>query len=129
MKLVVYKNKNLISIEFTRFVIKHIKLKILTSINYNKLTYINEYLSKEIDYFNMKALVNELVNNIVFDNFMDRYEIHFSNTKKIGKLSIEDIAKIISAGNGRIGYTVGSALDIFGGPLPYAEIVKLNSNS
>ena len=43
--------------------------------------------------------------------------------------AFEDIAKIISAGKGKIGYTVGSALDIFGGKLPYAEIVKLNSNS
>ena len=43
--------------------------------------------------------------------------------------AFEDIAKIISAGKEKIGYTVGSALDIFGGKLPYAEIVKLNSNS
>jgi phosphoribosylformimino-5-aminoimidazole carboxamide ribotide isomerase len=43
--------------------------------------------------------------------------------------TFEDITKIISAGKGKIGYTVGSALDIFGGKLPYAEIVKLNSNS
>ena len=43
--------------------------------------------------------------------------------------TFEDITKIISAGKGKIGYTVGSALDIFGGKLPYTEIVKLNSNS
>ena len=43
--------------------------------------------------------------------------------------TFEDIEKIISAGKGQIGYTVGSALDIFGGPLPYAEIVKFNSIS
>ena len=38
--------------------------------------------------------------------------------------SFEDIQKIISAGLGKIGYTVGSALDIFGGKLPYAQIVS-----
>lgn len=38
--------------------------------------------------------------------------------------SFEDIQKIISAGQGKIGYTVGSALDIFGGKLPYAKIVS-----
>lgn len=38
--------------------------------------------------------------------------------------SLSDIETIIAAGNGKIGYTVGSALDIFGGKLPYADIAR-----
>ena len=36
--------------------------------------------------------------------------------------SFGDIETILGAGHSKIGYTVGSALDIFGGPLPYARI-------
>lgn len=38
--------------------------------------------------------------------------------------TFEDIDRITLAGKGKIGYTVGSALDIFGGPLPYARIAE-----
>ena len=34
-----------------------------------------------------------------------------------------DLEKIRQAGRGRVDVTVGSALDIFGGALPYAEVV------
>lgn len=37
--------------------------------------------------------------------------------------SMEDIEKIRRLGNGRVDFTVGSALDLFGGPLPY-DILK-----
>ena len=37
---------------------------------------------------------------------------------------MEDICTIESEGGGRIDYTVGSALDIFGGSMKYAELVK-----
>ena len=40
-----------------------------------------------------------------------------------GIRSYEDIALIGEEGQGRVDYTVGSALDIFGGPLSYQEIV------
>jgi phosphoribosylformimino-5-aminoimidazole carboxamide ribotide isomerase len=43
-----------------------------------------------------------------------------------GISSWEDIETIESAGRGRIHYTVGSALDIFGGKLPYQELVRRN---
>lgn len=39
-----------------------------------------------------------------------------------GIRSLADIAEIESAGNGNIDFTVGSALDIYGGKLPYREI-------
>ena len=41
-----------------------------------------------------------------------------------GIASWEDIAAIEEAGQGRIHYTVGSALDLFGGTLSYEELVR-----
>ena len=35
----------------------------------------------------------------------------------------EDIELLNSAGNGRVDFTVGSALDIFGGTLPYKNML------
>lgn len=40
-----------------------------------------------------------------------------------GVRSIEDLEKLKNAGRGRIDVTVGSALDLFGGPLSYKEVV------
>ena len=42
-----------------------------------------------------------------------------------GISSLEDIEKLRRLGNGGIDFTVGSALDIFGGKLPYNEIIKI----
>lgn len=41
-----------------------------------------------------------------------------------GISSLDDIRAIESAGAGKISYTIGSALDIFGGSLPFAEVVS-----
>ena len=41
-----------------------------------------------------------------------------------GISSFEDIALIEDAGQGRVHYTIGSALDIFGGKLAYSEVVR-----
>ena len=40
-----------------------------------------------------------------------------------GISSMEDIELLNSAGNGRVDFTVGSALDIFGGALPYKNML------
>ncbi|HBO87638.1 MAG TPA: phosphoribosylformimino-5-aminoimidazole carboxamide ribotide isomerase [Verrucomicrobia bacterium] len=40
-----------------------------------------------------------------------------------GISSINDLTKMQSIGNGRIDFTIGSALDLFGGSLPYREVV------
>lgn len=42
-----------------------------------------------------------------------------------GISSIEDINRIYSLGKGKIDFTVGSSLDIFGGHLSYRDILKL----
>lgn len=41
-----------------------------------------------------------------------------------GISSFEDINELKNLGNDKLDYTVGSALDIFGGRLPYKELVK-----
>ena len=48
-----------------------------------------------------------------------------------GIRGMEDIEIIKEYGSGRIDFTIGSALDIFGGALKYREIVdmlKINNN-
>ncbi len=41
-----------------------------------------------------------------------------------GVRNLDDIDEIRRAGQGRVDFTVGSALDIFGGPLPYADVCR-----
>ena len=48
----------------------------------------------------------------------------FKMTYAGGIGSVEDIRKLEALGKGAIDFTVGSALDIFGGKLPYDEIKK-----
>ncbi|CAN1277338.1 1-(5-phosphoribosyl)-5-[(5-phosphoribosylamino)methylideneamino] imidazole-4-carboxamide isomerase, chloroplastic [Linum perenne] len=40
---------------------------------------------------------------------------------------MEDLERIKTAGKGRVDVTVGSALDIFGGDLPYGDVVAWHS--
>ena len=35
---------------------------------------------------------------------------------------MKDISFIREKGNGRVDFTIGSALDLFGGKIPYAEV-------
>lgn len=41
-----------------------------------------------------------------------------------GVRSFDDLKKLNVAGGGRIDVTVGSALDLFGGPMPYRDVVE-----
>ena len=43
-----------------------------------------------------------------------------------GIRTLEDVALIEKAGSGRVHYTIGSALDIFGGSLSYDQVVAHN---
>jgi phosphoribosylformimino-5-aminoimidazole carboxamide ribotide isomerase len=46
-----------------------------------------------------------------------------------GVRNFADLEKLTKAGRGRIDVTVGSALDLFGGNLPYKDVVEFCSNS
>ena len=46
-----------------------------------------------------------------------------------GIRSLEDVKLIDRTSGGRVHYTIGSALDIFGGPLAYADVVAWNALS
>ncbi|HEY5653918.1 MAG TPA: phosphoribosylformimino-5-aminoimidazole carboxamide ribotide isomerase [Pontiella sp.] len=46
-----------------------------------------------------------------------------------GVRNFEDLEKLNEAGDGRIDVTIGSALDIFGGSMPYRDVVKFCNNS
>ena len=52
---------------------------------------------------------------------MDGFPITYAG----GIRSVEDLLLLRDAGEGRINATVGSALDIYGGELPYAEVVNI----
>lgn len=45
-----------------------------------------------------------------------------------GARTIEDLERVAAAGAGRVDITVGSALDIFGGKLPYTEVVTWHAS-
>ena len=40
-----------------------------------------------------------------------------------GARRLEDLDRVEKLGRGRVGLTIGSALDIFGGDVPYADVV------
>jgi phosphoribosylformimino-5-aminoimidazole carboxamide ribotide isomerase len=43
-----------------------------------------------------------------------------------GIRTLEDVEQIEKEGAGKVHYTIGSALDLFGGPLPYQAVVEHN---
>merc|ERR1712187_94177 len=45
-----------------------------------------------------------------------------------GVRSLEDLERIKELGEGRVDATIGSALDIFGGKLPYSEVLAWHRN-
>jgi len=46
-----------------------------------------------------------------------------------GARTLDDLERVARAGRGRVDITVGSALDIFGGKLPYEEVVAWHSKA
>ena len=80
--------------------------------------YCSEYLIHAVDSEGKKAGIDEdLVSLLsVFDGCPMTYAG--------GVRSIQDLQRLHQLGKGRLDVTVGSALDLFGGDLPYHDIVK-----
>jgi len=55
-------------------------------------------------------------------------EFGFPATYAGGISSFEDIETLCTLGKGRIDFTIGSALDIFGGSMPFEEVVRFTEN-
>lgn len=78
--------------------------------------YCDEFLVHAVDVEGKCAGIEKKVIEILADS------VSIPVTYAGGIHSIEDIAYIESAGKKRIDFTVGSALDLFGGSIPYQQI-------
>ncbi len=78
--------------------------------------YCDEFLVHAVDVEGKCAGIEKKVIEILTDS------VSIPVTYAGGIHSIEDIAYIESAGKKRIDFTVGSALDLFGGSIPYQQI-------
>lgn len=82
-------------------------------------TYCDEFLVHAVDVEGKaKGVETELV------SLLSQYPDH-PVTYAGGVGSMEDIEKLRICGKGRVDVTVGSALDLFGGSIPFAELAKL----
>lgn len=90
-----------------------------TELMYRLSEHCDEYLVHGIDVEGKgSGLDTELVRLL---SGMDGFPITYAG----GIRSAEDLMMLKDAGGGRINATVGSALDIYGGELPYAEVVNI----
>lgn len=81
--------------------------------------YCSEYLVHAVDVEGKQSGVDVKLTELL----ADESPVQVTYAGGIG--SFEDIEKIRRHGKGRVDFTVGSALDLFGGHLPYEKIVEL----
>lgn len=87
--------------------------------NINKLEhYCDEFLVHAVDVEGMKEGVDVNLVNLLAES------VTIPVTYAGGVKDFNDITNVFNAGKGKIDLTVGSALDIFGGNLPYNEVIK-----
>lgn len=79
--------------------------------------YCDEYLVHAVDVEGKKAGINEEIANIL-------KESPIPVTYAGGISSYEDISKIAEIGSGDIDFTIGTALDIFGGELSLEKVIE-----
>ena len=80
-------------------------------------SYCDEILVHAVDVEGKKAGINEEIANILKTS---KIPVTYAG----GISSYEDIEKIKAIGEGRIDFTIGTALDIFGGELSLTEVIK-----
>lgn len=83
--------------------------------------YCDEYLVHAVDVEGKKAGIDEDLAGLL--GGFDGCPVTYAG----GVGSMEDMQKIYDAGRGNLDVTIGSALDIFGGSMPYEEAVKFCS--
>ena len=79
--------------------------------------YCDEYLVHAVDVEGKKAGINEEIAEIL-------KESPIPVTYAGGISTYEDIRKIADIGDGRIDFTIGTALDIFGGDLSLEKVIE-----
>ena len=84
----------------------------------NLAEFASEYLIHAVDVEGKRCGIDAKLLNLLAEN------APFPCVYAGGVATFDDISTIEREGGGRIDYTVGSALDIFGGSMPYAELVK-----
>lgn len=80
--------------------------------------YCDEFLVHAVDVEGMKEGIDEKLVQILSDS------VSLPVTYAGGVRDFDDIRRVFHSGKGRIDLTIGSALDIFGGDIPYAEVIK-----
>lgn len=96
------------------------KERLTPELIYNLSNYCDEYLVHAVDVEGYQCGIEERVAGILGD-CMD-----ITSTYAGGISSVEDIEILGKLGGNRIDFTVGSALDIFGGSLSFEEISAIN---
>ena len=82
--------------------------------------YASEFLIHGVDVEGTKAGIDEKLIKILSEASEKGHVITYAG----GISSEEDIKKIEASSKGRLDFTIGSALDLYGGNLSYKELVK-----
>lgn len=101
--------------QFTRFEVNQKNIEYLSQ-------YCDELLVHAVDVEGLRQGIDEELIYILSQN--DTMTCTYAG----GIASIEDINRIELIGNNRINYTIGSALDIFGGTIPFKKVLMKNNN-
>ena len=91
----------------------------ITKFNIERLEgYCDEFLVHAVDVEGMKEGVDSKLVTILGDS------VSIPATYAGGVKDSDDIANVFRSGKGKIDLTIGSSLDIFGGNIPYNEVIK-----
>ncbi len=96
---------------FTDFEITHDNIKKLEK-------YCDEFLIHAVDVEGKMEGVDTRLVGILGDS------VSIPATYAGGVKDCNDISRVFKAGKGKVDLTIGSALDIFGGKIPYSEVIK-----
>ncbi|MCR5202742.1 MAG: phosphoribosylformimino-5-aminoimidazole carboxamide ribotide isomerase [Lachnospiraceae bacterium] len=92
----------------------------------NLYKYCDEFLIHAVDVEGKNNGIEKDVIEIIRNEVENNKNIHF--TYAGGIRSMEDVEFIVNKGKGLIGFTIGSALDIFGGSINYKKVLDFLKN-